>query len=116
MSQNLQRIANLPPEKLALFFKRLKGESVETAQDQITPRKENNKIPLSFAQQRLWFIDQLDPNTPAYNMPAPVRFTGPMNLPVLKRSLQEIVRRHEALRTTFEAIDGQPVQVIAPDL
>lgn len=117
MSQNLERIAKLPPEKLALFFMRLKGASVETTDDQVIPRrKDNNLIPLSFAQQRLWFIDQLDPNTPAYNMPAPVRFTGPMNIPVLERSLQEIVRRHEALRTTFEAIDGQPVQVIAPEL
>jgi hypothetical protein len=117
MSQNFQRIANLPPEKLALFFTRLKGESVETKQDQVTPRgKGNHLIPLSFAQQRLWFIDQLDPNTPAYNMPAPVRFTGPMNLPVLDQSLQEIVRRHEALRTTFEAVEGQPVQIIAREL
>src|SRR2546425_9846604 len=117
MSQNSQRIANLPPEKLALFFMRLKGESVETRPDQVTPRRNGNHlIPLSFAQQRLWFIDQLNPNTPAYNMPAPLRFTGPMNLPVLEQSLQEIVRRHEALRTTFEAVKGQPVQVIAPEL
>ena len=107
MSQNLERIAKLPPEKLALFIMRLKGgEPLETTEDQVTPRsKENDQVPLSFAQQRLWFIDQLDPNTPAYNMPAPVRFTGPMNLPVLERSLQEIVRRHEALRTTFESSD-----------
>ena len=117
MSQNLERIAKLPPEKLALFFMRLKGEPVESTEEPVIPRrKDNDQIPLSFAQQRLWFIDQLDPNTPAYNMPAPVRFTGPMNLPVLERSLQEIVRRHEALRTTFESIDGQPVQVIAPEL
>ncbi len=69
----------------------------------------------SFAQQRLWFLDQLLPGDPGYNLPVAVRFRGPMDLAALGRTLGEIVRRHESLRTTFVAIfGGQPVQVVGP--
>ena len=67
-------------------------------------------LPLSFAQQRLWFLDQLVPGNPFYNEYIGVRFSVPLNPGVLERSLNEIVRRHEALRTTFQSVDGQPVQ------
>ncbi|HJX28031.1 MAG TPA: condensation domain-containing protein, partial [Thermoanaerobaculia bacterium] len=70
--------------------------------------------PLSFAQQRLWLIDQLDPGTPAYNVPAAVRMTGELSVPLLERIFAEVVARHEALRTTFASDEGRPVQVIAP--
>ncbi len=73
-------------------------------------------LPLSFAQQRLWFLDQLVPENPFYNEYIGFRFRVPLNAAVLERSLNEIVRRHEALRTTFHAVDGQPVQRIAPSL
>ena len=77
-----------------------------------TPR--DGALPLSFAQQRLWFLDQLEAGTAtAYNVPAALRLTGLLNIDALSRSLTEIVRRHEVLRTTFSMIDGQPVQVIA---
>ena len=56
-------------------------------------------LPLSFAQQRLWFLDQLEPNSAFYNIPAAVRLSGPLNLAALERTFTEIVRRHEALRT-----------------
>lgn len=69
-------------------------------------------FPLSFAQQRLWFLDQLSPGNPFYNVPAAIRLTGTLDQPVLERSFNEILRRHAALRTTFTAVDGQPVQVI----
>ncbi|HEU4795979.1 MAG TPA: amino acid adenylation domain-containing protein, partial [Pyrinomonadaceae bacterium] len=69
-------------------------------------------LPLSFAQQRLWFIDQLQPGSAAYNTPTAVRLTGKLNLEVTRRTFTEVVRRHEALRTTFAARDGQPVQVV----
>ncbi|QSQ23764.1 non-ribosomal peptide synthase/polyketide synthase [Pyxidicoccus parkwayensis] len=70
--------------------------------------------PLSFAQQRLWFLEQLTPGTATYNMPAAVRLQGPLDTPALQRSFDELVRRHEPLRTTFPSEAGQPVQVIAP--
>src|SRR5205085_12208688 len=70
-------------------------------------------LPLSFAQQRLWILDQLQPHSPAYNIFVAVRLIGPLDLVALARSLDEIVRRHEALRTTFATLDGQQVQVIA---
>jgi amino acid adenylation domain-containing protein len=70
-------------------------------------------LPLSFAQQRLWFIDQLEPGNPLYNLPAAIRFQGRLDVPALEKSLQEIVRRHEIMRTTFAAVDGRAVQAIA---
>ena len=82
----------------------------------ITPVARDGYLPLSFAQQRLWFIDQLAPGNSAYNIPAAVRLEGPLNVMALERSLNEIVRRHEALRTTFTIVDGGPAQVIAPRL
>src|SRR6185503_15776090 len=69
--------------------------------------------PLSFAQQRLWFLHLLDPQSSAYNMPFALRLVGQLDIPALERTLNEIVRRHEVLRTTFDALDGEPVQLIA---
>jgi amino acid adenylation domain-containing protein len=69
---------------------------------------------LSFAQQRLWFIDQLEPGNPSYNIPLALRLTGWLDVTALERSLNEILRRHESLRTIFASVDGQPVQVIIP--
>jgi amino acid adenylation domain-containing protein len=73
-----------------------------------------NEAPLSFAQQRLWFLDQLAPGNLFFNVPAAVRLTGDLDMSALQRALAEIVRRHETLRTTFRAEGGVPVQVIAP--
>ncbi|HEU5130478.1 MAG TPA: condensation domain-containing protein, partial [Pyrinomonadaceae bacterium] len=70
--------------------------------------------PLSFAQQRLWFWEQLEPGTPTYNLTSAIRLEGDLDLAVLERSLNEIVRRHDILRTSFTAVDGNPVQVVAP--
>jgi amino acid adenylation domain-containing protein/non-ribosomal peptide synthase protein (TIGR01720 family) len=72
------------------------------------------RLPLSFAQQRLWFLDQLEPNSPLYNMAAPLRLRGPLDVEAFRRACTEVVRRHESLRTTFQKVDDQPFQVIAP--
>ncbi|HXQ72673.1 MAG TPA: MupA/Atu3671 family FMN-dependent luciferase-like monooxygenase, partial [Pyrinomonadaceae bacterium] len=69
--------------------------------------------PLSFAQQRLWFLDQLEPNSAFYNIPAAVRLSGQLNIAALERTFTEIVGRHEALRTSFITIDGEARQLIA---
>src|SRR5271169_3171183 len=73
-------------------------------------------FPVTFAQQRLLFLDQLDPSSTSYSVPWSIRITGELNAAALERSLNEIVRRHEILRTTFDIVDGQPVQIVAPSL
>jgi amino acid adenylation domain-containing protein len=72
-------------------------------------------LPLSFAQERLWFLDRLQPGSPAYNMPAAVRLRGDLDAVAFRRSLEEIVRRHESLRTRFAVRGGRPAQVIVDD-
>jgi amino acid adenylation domain-containing protein len=73
-------------------------------------------LPASFAQQRLWYLDQLDPGSPAYNIPTAVRVVGALDVDALARALNEVVRRHEVLRTTLTAEGGVPHQTIAPSL
>ena len=78
--------------------------------------QEVDVIPCSFAQQRLWFLDQFKPGDPAYNIPVALHLTGAVDASVLEQCLNEIVRRHESLRTTFTSEDGRPSQVIYPEL
>ena len=102
----------------------LLAEAVESARqtDQIsirvplTAQPREGALPLSFAQQRLWFLDQFQPGLGVYNIPAAVRLKGFLNLSALEQSLNEIIHRHEALRTTFVSEEGQAAQVIAPAL
>jgi len=82
----------------------------------LRPAPRDTALPLSFAQERLWFLNQLEPGNPFYNMPAALRLRGVFDLAVAQRVVRELVRRHESLRTIFSAIDGQPVQVIVPEL
>ncbi len=72
--------------------------------------------PPSFAQQRLWFVDRLRPGSPAYHLPAALRLTGRLDAAVAERSMREVVRRHEALRTVFRTVGGQLIQVVLPDV
>jgi amino acid adenylation domain-containing protein len=102
--------AGLSPAKLALLRARLRQSSAANA-DQI-PRQGQTHAPLSFAQQRLWFLDQFDPQSCAYNVARVFRLRGPLRTDALKQALNAIVERHEVLRTTFKQVDGEPVQVI----
>ncbi|MGH7931425.1 MAG: condensation domain-containing protein, partial [Candidatus Binatia bacterium] len=94
----------------AEILRYLRGEGA------IAPVSRDPTLPLSFAQERLWFLDQLEPGSTVYNMPGVFRLKGPLNVAVLKQSLNEIVRRHEALRTTFRSVEGSPQQVVASGL
>ncbi|HEV2735373.1 MAG TPA: amino acid adenylation domain-containing protein, partial [Longimicrobiaceae bacterium] len=76
--------------------------------------RDGSPLPLSFAQQRLWFIDQLAPGSAAYNMASALRLHGPLEVPVLRRSLDALVARHETLRTRFPQEDGRPRQLVEP--
>ncbi|HEX2079821.1 MAG TPA: amino acid adenylation domain-containing protein, partial [Longimicrobium sp.] len=80
----------------------------------VVPTERTGALPLSFAQERLWFIDRLEPGSAVYNIPVAWRLGGALDVAALERSLSEIVRRHEALRTVFAEVNGSPVQVIAP--
>ncbi|HEY0601852.1 MAG TPA: amino acid adenylation domain-containing protein, partial [Herpetosiphonaceae bacterium] len=82
----------------------------------LRPYPRSDHLPLSFAQQRLWFLDQLDPGSASYHIPLVVRLHGTLDLDALARSLTVLVARHEALRTTIATADDQPVQMIAPSL
>ena len=82
----------------------------------IKPAERDENPPLSFAQQRLWFLDQLETGSPWYNIPIAVRLTGELDFTALESSFNKIVQRHEALRTTFQTRDGRPTQVIARSL
>lgn len=70
-------------------------------------------FPTSFAQQRLWFLEQLQPGSSLYNVPTPFRIRGRLDRALLERSFREVIARHEILRTTFRAIDGEPMQIVS---
>ena len=122
MSNLLEQISQLSPEKRALLEKMLaqkngKGPSLKKLPiKQFQRRSGTPEIgePLSYAQSRLWFLDRLDPNNPAYNIPIAVRLEGEIDAARFEQTLQVLVDRHETLRTTFDEVDGVPVQVIAP--
>lgn len=112
MSERKQRIANLSAEGLSLLLARHKQEQ----RSQLlapTPRQDRNGLPLSFVQERLWFLEHLVPGSPRYIIPFSLHLRGAVQVRVLANSLAEIVRRHEILRTTFPYAHGQVEQHIA---
>jgi hypothetical protein len=82
----------------------------------VRPAARGRELPLSFAQERLWFLDQLMPGSAAYNLAAAFRIRGRLEVSGLRRALNEVVRRHEALRTVFASVQGRPIQVVTPAL
>ena len=89
---------------------RLKGPSSRTSS--IEPGPRNGELSLSFGQERLWFLNELEPNNPAYHIPIVLSLIGPLHVAALEQSINEILRRHEVLRTTFQTVNGQPVQFV----
>jgi hypothetical protein len=113
MNDEWSDLASLSAERRELLILLLQESGVDASRLFIAPRaRETTIFPLSFAQQRLWFLDQLLPGNSAYNELVPVRLRGRLNIAVLEQSLNEIIRRHEALHTTFRLVDGQPMQII----
>jgi amino acid adenylation domain-containing protein len=110
--ESLTRLSSEQLALLTLMLKKRKLSSRETNSLPLAPVPRDRYLPLSFAQQRLWFIDQLEPGNAVYNCPAAVRLEGRLRLDVLEKVVNEIVRRHEALRTRFEVEAGEPIQVI----
>jgi amino acid adenylation domain-containing protein len=93
---------------------RLKGLSKNLSADRIVRQPRPANLPLSFAQQRLWFLDQWEPESAAYLLPYAWRLIGSLDIEALTASLEQLMARHETLRTSFSVVEGQPVQVIAP--
>jgi amino acid adenylation domain-containing protein len=121
MNNISERISALTPEQRALFEARLKQKGLRTdvTAVQTIPRRQDHgsaTAPASVDQERLWFIDQLQPGNTAYNIFNASRIRGSLNIPIMERVINELIQRHEVLRTTLKSVDGLPVQVIAPDL
>ncbi|MDJ0702182.1 MAG: amino acid adenylation domain-containing protein [Leptolyngbyaceae cyanobacterium MO_188.B28] len=118
MSDLLKRLEQFSPEKRELVLKKLREQQLATAEKnrskkpRIVPAPRDSKLPLSFAQTRLWFLDQLEGGSVAYNVPAALRLTGYLHVAALEQSIAEMIRRHEVLRTTFPIVNGNPVQRI----
>jgi len=117
MSSLAERIASLSPEKRKLLEQRLgiKPAQGDASKAQTIPQRSERETPppLSFAQQRLWFFDELEPNSAAYNISNAVRLFGRLDVAALEQSFKALIRRHEVLRTTFTVVEKQPVQVIS---
>jgi amino acid adenylation domain-containing protein len=117
MNDARSRLSGLSPKEKALLLEKLRERKPRAAPagGWIAPRdRAADPPPLSFAQQRLWFLDRLVPGDPAYNIALAVRLTGPLDRAALHRALAGVVARHEALRTTFGVVGSAPVQVIDP--
>ena len=112
MSDLNQRLAGLSPEKRALLMQQLSRQAALAARKEITRQPRPERIPVSHAQNRLWFLEQMDPNSATYNVPTAMWMHGRPDCAILQRTLDEIVRRHEVLRTAIVTDDAGPRQAI----
>lgn len=112
MHSTVTRIENLSAEKRALLSSLLKNTS-RVDPKAIPKRHREGGLPLSFAQQRMWFLAQLDPENPNYNVAGAIRISGRLNILLLEQCVNEVVRRHEVLRTTFSNVNGQTEQILS---
>lgn len=117
MSSISEKIANMSPEKRELFEMMLMEQGVDLSEILIVPQKrDGNKFPLSFSQQRLWFLDQMEPGSPLYNIPSVIKIKGKVNTEALEKSFNKVIERHEVLRSYFRKDNGEPQQIIMPRL
>src|SRR5215813_7992638 len=115
MSSTSRGAFELSAKRRALLEALLSEQGINSpAAERIPRREEGGLAPLSFSQQRLWFFDQFEPGSPAYNLLSAVSLQGKLDTVALERSFSEVTRRHESLRTTFEVREGKAVQIIAP--
>jgi len=102
-------------EEIIAFLRRF-GDATGDSRTPIVPVPRHGEMPLSFAQQRMWFADQWEPGNPAFNISTALRLTGPLDIVALEQCFNRVIERHEVLRTRFVAVDGRPQQVVAPAL
>src|SRR5205085_670578 len=115
MSEVLGRVDKLSPERRALLQKILRQQAGWAREpDVISPREGGGPAPLSFAQERLWFLHQMEPEGAGYNMPRSIRLRGSLDAGALERALGALTERHESLRTTFRPVEQGAVQVVHP--
>jgi amino acid adenylation domain-containing protein len=111
-----ERLAGLSPAQRALFERRLLEQRAAVAAKARVPRREvQSPVPLSYSQELLWLLSQLDAKGVAYNAPAAFRLQGPIDRGALQQAIDGLVARHEILRTTYDLVDDRPMQIIAPD-
>ena len=101
-------------QRLLERYLRSGAGAAAAAPSAIPRRTQRDSVPLSIAQQQVWVHAQMAPEIPIYNEPFTVHRTGPLNIAVLEDCLTEMIRRHESWRTTFDTVNGQPVQLIQP--
>src|SRR3990172_11206944 len=107
----------LSAEKKALLEQRLSGAKRTSNRERVIPKRPRlDSAPVSFAQRQMWVIDQMTPGNSAYSLPLGFRLKGPLDSMALEDSFNAVVKRHEGLRTTFAFRDGEPLQLIHPDL
>ena len=109
-----RRLATLPHDQQAAFARWLAEREISVLSLPIVPQPRPAVLPLSFAQRRLWLQDQLDPGSASYNVPRVYALTGALDAAALARALDELVARHEVLRTTYADAGGEPAQIIGP--
>ncbi|MBI3417064.1 MAG: hypothetical protein HY043_17365, partial [Verrucomicrobia bacterium] len=107
-----ERIAGLTPEKRALLQRRLSSKGVSGGAQTIRRRTESDPSVLSFTQQQMWFLDQLQPGTATYNVPFFMRLRGALNVEALQKAIDAVIARHHVLRTVFAAPQGTPIPVL----
>src|SRR5882757_4509733 len=109
--------SSLSEARRNLLEKCLHGQLSWRSSDQAIPRRDpRERVPLSYSQEQVWLHSQLVPDIPLYNEPVTIHYSGDLNVPALEESFNEILRRHEAWRTCFKLVEGEPLQDVKPEV